>query len=529
MIMLTWIWLEPLSEHFCELPIEPKLFCHVALNISMFMVLLVLICLACAGQGIRAQLSANQFHSNATEVEGHSLLECKQPCSRGPASASKPLKVPATLLLNPAAGRNTIQRGRCLHKGHSSISRLATLMRSHLQISPSTRVSSISMQLGGSSDSDMPSDPALLGGAPAVQATLRMAVAALRRHTHLPHGPVPIDPELSASLLKDTGVGEYTPLLAVLPHNLIAGASGPPAASTDLRRFLVSVARPISANPVLVSVLEEIPIVDMFESAGDDKELYRLIHHCLVLHLTTTACVRDPHLAEAIFAIARMALQYTDKKLAAFERIKIFTVERSLELFDQHRLGRIPIPPYFGFFGLPFNIFEAVLQDAAVGHISNAQAGWPLVLARPGYAPASISDDSRRAVKVHMPLPKDWQHLYISWNLAFTSSWADGPYFGAALLAPCVSGAPAEEFIFHRAYAMHLQIVAHMRRRGAEDEPYVTHVQGSRDWRNSRVTKPWGDLNARAATAFFTRWRELEREERLRQYDYDYEQEVPAM
>ena len=101
-----------------------------------------------------------------------------------------------------------------------------------------------------------------------------------------------------------------------------------------------------------------------------------------------------------------------------------------------------------------------------------------------------------------MPLPAEWQRLYLSWNLAFTTSWADGPYFAASLLAPSVAGAPPEEFVFRRAYALHLQITAQMRARRAGAAPIATLSQGTRDWRDAAVSDAWGELNAAAATAF---------------------------
>jgi len=40
--------------------------------------------------------------------------------------------------------------------------------------------------------------------------------------------------------------------------------------------------------------------------------------------------------------------------------------------------------------------------------------------------------------------------MYVSWNMAFTTAYADAPYFCAALLAPCVLGAKRDEFMFYR-------------------------------------------------------------------------------
>jgi hypothetical protein len=344
----------------------------------------------------------------------------------------------------------------------------------------------------------------------AVHAALRTATAALHRHggTLPAGGPIRVDHDLSASFLEDLGVSGCAPLLAELPCNLVGGAGGPSAASSDLRRFLVTVSRPIASNPLLVEMLQTVPLEDMLDPTGaDDEEVHRLAHHCLVLHLVTSACARSPRLAEAVFASVRSSLREVPHRLAPFERAKIFTVERSLELFSSHRLRRssAPIPALFGQIGLPFNILEAVVQDACIDRLPNARAGAALMLARPGHKPASVSSDPRRVVRMHMPLGDEWQRLYMSWNLAFTSSWADAPYFASALLAPSVAGAPAEEFIFRRAYSLHMQICAQMRRRSPSDVPISSRVQALRDWRDERVSVLWGEINARAAADFHPR------------------------
>ena len=59
------------------------------------------------------------------------------------------------------------------------------------------------------------------------------------------------------------------------------------------------------------------------------------------------------------------------KFLSAFEHAKLITLERALVFFSYHRApagspAHRPIPANFGRIGLPFNVFEAVLQDAAV-------------------------------------------------------------------------------------------------------------------------------------------------------------------
>lgn len=114
---------------------------------------------------------------------------------------------------------------------------------------------------------------------------------------------------------------------------------------------------------------------------------------------------------------------------------------------------------------MPWAVLRA--WQMKLGYHTNAAAGLALSLARPGdpsggIAPgegATLSEDGRRAVRMHLPLARRWKELYISWNLAFTHAYSDPlTRLGAPLLAPCVLGAPPAEFMFHRVFALHVHI-----------------------------------------------------------------------
>lgn len=131
-------------------------------------------------------------------------------------------------------------------------------------------------------------------------------------------------------------------------------------------------------------------------------------------------------------------------------------------------------------------------------------AGLALVLAPPGARPAQVSQDERRVVEMHMPLARSWKSLYVSWNLAFVSrSYADAPYFCAALLAPSVLNAPPSEFMLRRTFALYAHIVLQIKRRGALGRR--ERVMATHDIRDAALLKRWSEKNHAAAVDYTRR------------------------
>jgi hypothetical protein len=98
--------------------------------------------------------------------------------------------------------------------------------------------------------------------------------------------------------------------------------------------------------------------------------------------------------------------------------------------------------------------------------------------------------------------------MYVSWNMCFTTAYADSPYFAAAILAPCVLGAPPHEFIFHRALALHLHISTAIRQRHVLGRPSLRDPILSRhDWRHADLSSAWGELNGDEAMRYERRLR----------------------
>ena len=285
--------------------------------------------------------------------------------------------------------------------------------------------------------------------------------------------------------------------------------------SRDLRRFVIAVARAASQSEQLLEIVGDCAAA---LSTPSDEEVHRIVHYCLCLHLITQELAASPELARHVLKHQQVALRSEQgwwKHLSAFEHAKLITLERALVFFGYHRAkasepSHLPIPANFGRVGLPFNIFEAVLQDAVFYRQSaNAWAGVPLILARPGRAgrPAELSPDSRRAVRMHLPQPDAWKDLYVSWNLAFTANYQDAPYFSAALFCPCILGASPDEFMYHRTFALHLHASAQIRARSRLGVGPGGRVQAERDWaqacRRAGLVSAWGDRNLRAAHEYY--------------------------
>lgn len=346
---------------------------------------------------------------------------------------------------------------------------------------------------------------------PVAYQNTRSIYDALKRHQRGEASPR-VDSDLLTAFLTDLQLHNMPELLARLPHGTVRSASGQAeASSTSLARFLLRAVKPIARSERVTAMWSD--LANGSRDAPSDEEVHRMVHYCLCLHLITRELAAAPSLARSVLQHQQRALRQTKDwwmHLSAFEHAKLITLERALYFFGLHRDGELPIPQNFGRIGLPFNILEAVLQDALIYRkFDNAWAGVPLILARPGRAgqSASLSDDGRRAVRMHLPLAEDWRDLYVTWNLAFTASYKDAPYFSAALLCPCILGAPADEFMYHRTFALHLHASAQIRARCRRGVGPGERVQAERDWaasfRAAGLTDAWGARNLREAQRYF--------------------------
>lgn len=362
-----------------------------------------------------------------------------------------------------------------------------------------------------------------------------------RQHRPSDHAlQVPVDATILSSILEEIALHDFEPLLHALPQN-----------HPDLRCFVRRISSMAATNPLLCEFADGLRSSASPIEPVEDEELYRLMHYCLLLDAVTRAIASDPKLAALVYARLREVVRSTPgwwRPLGLFELAKLLTVEMTLERFIEHRRDR-NLPDNFGHIGLPFNILEAVLQDMRLGFMTNAVAGLTLCVARPGQPAgrrrgqgASLSSDSRRAVRMHLPREREWRDLYVSWNLAFTTAYADVPTrFGAPLLAPCVLGAPPDEFMFYRVLALHTHICLFIRRRASQShasaatltlpafltpavslsgapasnawrlamsgEPTNAVALSANDRRRRFLTELWGTINLEAAQRYERRLR----------------------
>ncbi len=369
---------------------------------------------------------------------------------------------------------------------------------------------------------------------------------ARRQHvtTTSPRRAVPADPGLLSSVLSELDLDTCEPLLSALPTGLVSSSGGARQSvdAADLRSFVRRISSIASSNPLLCQLAYKLSTsADELEPVKD-VDMYELAHYCLLLDAVTQALAADAELAAIVYARLRQVVRSTAgwwRPLGLFELAKLCTVEMTLERFVEHRRDA-NLPANFGHIGLPFNILEAVLQDLKLGFTTNAAAGLALCVARPGQPSAdrpgrgaSLSTDGRKAVRMHLPHEKEWTDLYVSWNLAFTTAYADVPTrFGAPLLAPCVLGAPPDEFMFHRVLALHTHMCLYIRRRAQEHasasvamappsaslpaflSPAVAPSAGvprvrlnADDRRRRSLTEQWGSINFAAAQRYERRLR----------------------
>jgi len=87
------------------------------------------------------------------------------------------------------------------------------------------------------------------------------------------------------------------------------------------------------------------------------------------------------------------------------------------------------------------------------------------------------------------------------------ANYQDAPYFAAALFCPCILGAAADEFMFYRTFALHMQAFAQISARSRLRIRPGGRVQAERDWaaacRSTDLTKKWGVRNLAAGDDYY--------------------------
>lgn len=245
-------------------------------------------------------------------------------------------------------------------------------------------------------------------------------------------GPsVAVRPRLLTSFLSELGLDNCEPLLSKLPRGMVYGASGlVDPHEYSLRRYVSTVAKQVKDLKLLSKMLLETNNVRgmALMVPDDDEDIASIVHYSFFIHLITRAMVEDVDLLETVVQRLAAAMRSSSswwRHLTLFEHAKMLTVELTMRKYIAAR-RTASVPQNFGHVGLPVNILEAVIEDLRFGRMDNAYAGLALTRARPAQLGegASVSSDSRRAVKMNLPVASSWRELYISWNSKSGSSRA---------------------------------------------------------------------------------------------------------
>jgi len=164
------------------------------------------------------------------------------------------------------------------------------------------------------------------------------------------------------------------------------------------------------------------------------------------------------------------------------------------------------VEPTFGRSSLSFNIGIAAQADYGKGFNDNGFVG--MLLAKypggesvlnpaTGSGPSTVSRDGR-TLQRRYPLPRLWDDLYLTWNLAFGTYAGAYPFFFAKLLIPSVSGyhSKPEDFLFHRVNALNTF------ENWWNNAP---SIYKDMNWIDGPLTLDWGRMNKESAMSYAQR------------------------
>jgi len=305
------------------------------------------------------------------------------------------------------------------------------------------------------------------------------------------------------------------PKLAAIGDQLM-----PKVTVADLEGLIDEMAKNAADNPYLHDFLKT-------AQGKEFKELYRNVRasgddvlpgvaaYAMVLQNITVAQRDDFEVLAACHEVWSKAREDLDssKHFGMFERVKLASVEKPIRMIiDAHESGEVD-PKMFRLL-LPLNIMEAVAVDAVNGRWGNAKTGWVLATHPPGSStndatgagPAQFGEDGK-GIELNMPLAKEWADLYSAWNLGFVSHYSYFPYVFAKLLIPEVNDyedTPAE-YIYDRAMALYTHLNFSLFGRA-----YGPISVDSFDWSSEKLTRLFGEVNAKSAADYEAKVDELD-------------------
>ena len=252
----------------------------------------------------------------------------------------------------------------------------------------------------------------------------------------------------------------------------------------DVHAFVREIAQYARMNPILLAFGAEwlaLPKTERYATfptgAGRDAEVRTAVFYCFLLHALCKAIVSEPKsecttLLDRLVNIFNTVRKQTDYKrhLSFFGRVKIALIDLYINMMAKRKHNLEPIDEKAGLnWRLPVNILAAMLEDLRRGCDGNAHSAFELMIEPNDQAvilgAGNAIDREWRDLGVGIvtpPLPHVWANLYVSWNLAFVSTYECNPMFYAKLLAPIVLGLYHSEdpglFLYPRVLCLYVHL-----------------------------------------------------------------------
>ena len=306
---------------------------------------------------------------------------------------------------------------------------------------------------------------------------------------------------------------------------------------TSIKRFLQDVASAAKKNPLYVVVAAEIASTADWkakyfpaESEQTHDDLKRTITYGVLLDMVAHVCLKEPMRAGATAPptfvkqlydhLAKQRKEIDWKPYCeSFVRLKIQSVSIGVATSWLPYKENFPRPAQGLEDGdvVSANILEAVITDLNNGFDDNAVCG-TVLMRHPVNRDAVEGLRNARSeaaldygnLNCKPALPRQWNNLYSSWNMAFgTGTFRNWVYGCAKLLNPTVAGAYHTEdeglYLAPRCYTLwfHLHWYAFVRAKRRSIEP-----RGA-NWRNTALTNLWGFINKAAARSYEVRVQEI--------------------
>jgi hypothetical protein len=311
-------------------------------------------------------------------------------------------------------------------------------------------------------------------------------------------------------LIDDKGQWQL-PALQALSSDLLPKDFG----ERSSKAFVDEIVHLAAMNPYFMNFMSAVEN-ETFESVSDKTRIkgmsifQDIVAFAIVLERLTIAMYNDLKLVLDLIEYFKelRGKPGVFKRGNVFHKIKLQSIERPLQRRSLDGCQTGFLSPTAFRLTLPVNISEACLLDYFKGHRSNAKAGWPLIINRPGAAfddPKTGAGPTRwspnkNAISLHMPLAKEWADLYQTWNMAFVVQFPFYPYLITKLFIPQVARYQdtPNEYIHNRVLALYLALNYSGFRFAIDRKDGKPEF----DWRDKRLTHLWGKSNLESAQLY---------------------------